>query len=146
MGGMPTDEDAIRTLIYTYAERLDAGDLDGVAALFAHATWRAGAADMEPLRGTEAVRHAYDGVILYDGAPATKHVISNVVVEVEPSGARATARSYFTVFQARPDFPLQPIICGGYHDAFECVDGRWRFADRLILPDLLGDLSRHLAS
>ena len=26
----------IENLVYTYAERLDAGDLDGVAALFAH--------------------------------------------------------------------------------------------------------------
>jgi hypothetical protein len=54
------------------------------------------------------------------------------------------ARSYFTVFQALPDFPLQPIIAGRYHDAFERVDGTWRFADRLILSDLIGDLSRHL--
>jgi len=28
----------IENLVYTYAERLDAGDLDGVAALFADAT------------------------------------------------------------------------------------------------------------
>ena len=40
--------------------------------------------------------------------------------------------------------PLQAILCGRYHDAFERVGGAWRFADRLILPDLVGDLSRHL--
>ena len=55
---------------------------------------------------------------------------------------RAVARSYFTVFQAPPDFPLQPIVIGRYHDAFARVDGAWRFADRL--SDLIGDLSRHL--
>ena len=27
---------------------------------------------------------------------------------------------------------------------FERVDGVWRFADRLIFSDLIGDLSRHL--
>jgi len=57
---------------------------------------------------------------------------------------RAAARSCFTVLQARPDFPLQAILCGRYHDAFERVGSAWRFADRLILPDLVGDLSRHL--
>ena len=134
--------DAITALIHGYAERIDAGDLDGVAALFADATWRspgrAGA-----LRGTAEVRRAYDGVILYDGLPCTKHVISNVTVTVDETGTTATARSYFTVFQARPDFPLQPVIAGRYHDAFVDVGG-WRFADRLIIPDLIGDLSRHL--
>ena len=34
---MVADVEAITALIMTYAERLDAGDLDGVAALFAHA-------------------------------------------------------------------------------------------------------------
>jgi 3-phenylpropionate/cinnamic acid dioxygenase small subunit len=139
---VPTDVDAITALVMTYAERLDAGDLDGVAALFTNATWRS-PARTEPLRGAEQVRRAYDGVLLYDGIPATRHVITNLVVEIDPPD-RARARSYFTVFQARPDFPLQAVICGRYHDAFERVDGAWRFADRLILPDLIGNLSRHL--
>lgn len=135
------DAAQITTLIHTYAERIDAGDLDGVAALFADATWRS-PGRAEPLRGAAEVRRAYDGVILYDGVPSTKHVVTNVVVEV--TGDTATARSYFTVFQARPDLPLQPIIAGRYHDAFARAGGVWRFADRLIVPDLIGDLSRHL--
>jgi 3-phenylpropionate/cinnamic acid dioxygenase small subunit len=139
---VPTDVDAITALVMTYAERLDAGDLDGVAALFAHVTWRS-PARAEPLRGADEVRHAYDGVLLYDGIPATRHVVTNLVVELGPPD-RARARSYFTVFQARPDFPLQAIICGRYHDAFERAAGAWRFTDRLILPDLVGDLSHHL--
>ena len=134
---------AITALIHAYAERLDGGDLDGVAALFADATWRS-PARAEPLRGAAAVRRAYDGVILYDGVPCTKHVVTNVVVVVDEGARTATARSYFTVLQARPGFPLQPIIAGRYHDAFARVRGRWRFADRLILPDLIGDLSHHL--
>lgn len=140
---MPSDEDAIAALIHAYAERLDDGDLDGVAALFAEATWRT-PARAEALRGAAAVRRAYDGVLLYDGRPCTKHVVTNLVVTVAPDGATAAARSYFTVLQARPDLPLQPIICGRYHDAFARDARGWRFADRLILPDLIGDLSRHL--
>src|SRR2546425_8621375 len=98
-----------------------------------------------PLYGIAAVRRAYDVVLLYDGSPCTRHVVTNLVVELDGPD-RAAARSCFTVFQARPDFPLQPILCGRYHDAFARVDGSWRFADRLILPDLIGDLSRHLRS
>ena len=139
---VPSDAEAISALIMTYAERIDAGDLDGVAALFARATWRV-PARTEPLWGTAAVRRVYDAVILYDGVPCTRHVVTNVVIELRGAD-RAEARSYFTVLQALPDFPLQPIIAGRYHDAFERVDGRWRFADRLILSDLIGDLSRHL--
>ena len=139
---VPSDVEAISALIMTYAERIDAGDLDGVAALFAHATWRV-PASTEPLWGSAAVRRVYDAVILYDGVPCTRHVVTNVVIELRGVD-RAEARSYFTVLQALPDFPLQPIIAGRYHDAFERVDGRWRFADRLIISDLIGDLSRHL--
>jgi uncharacterized protein (TIGR02246 family) len=140
---VPSDDvEAIRSLIHEYAERIDNGDLDGVAALFTHGTWSSPGRGT-PLRGADQVRRAYDGVILYDGTPSTKHVISNVTIELMDDHT-ATARSYFTVLQARPDLPLQPIIAGRYHDRFERVDGRWRFADRQILPDLIGDLSRHL--
>jgi ketosteroid isomerase-like protein len=137
------DVEAIRALIHEYAELIDLGQLDAVAALFTHGTWSSPGRGT-PLRGAEQVRHAYDGVILYDGIPCTKHVISNVTIEIADDAATAAARSYFTVLQSRPDFPLQPVIAGRYHDRFELADGSWRFADRQIIPDLIGDLSHHL--
>ena len=138
------DADAIRSLIHSYAELLDAGDLDGVAALFEHATWRSSTRS-DVLRGSEQVRDAYRNVILYDGVPRTCHIISNVTVVCDSSPV-ATARSYFTVLQSAPGFALQAILAGGYHDELEQVDGEWRFTDRLILPDLVGDLSHHMAA
>jgi 3-phenylpropionate/cinnamic acid dioxygenase small subunit len=137
------DVEAIRTLIHRYAELIDLGELDAVAELFAHATWRSSVRD-DVLRGTEQVRRAYDAVVLYDGTPCTMHVISNVAVELAADAATATARSYFTVLQARADLPLQPILAGRYHDRFERVDGAWRFADRMITPEFVGNLSRHM--
>ncbi len=138
------DVHAVTALIHTYAERLDTGDLDGVAQLFEHATWGSPGRG-EALRGTAQVRRGYDGVILYeDGTPRTKHVISNVTLDVDEVMGSATARSYFTVLQAVADLPLQPIIAGRYHDAFERVEGQWRFSERVIIPDLIGDLSHHL--
>lgn len=134
----------IAALVYRYAELLDQGDLDGVAALFEHATWGSGTRP-ERMRGIEQVRRMYDGVILYeDGTPHTKHVITNLVIEHEDGATQATARSYFTVLQAMDELSLQPIIAGRYEDRFENVDGQWRFAERIIHPDLQGDLSHHM--
>jgi 3-phenylpropionate/cinnamic acid dioxygenase small subunit len=137
------ERDEIAALVYRYAELIDAGDLDEVAALFEHATWGSGTR-AERMRGTEEVRRMYNGVILYeDGTPHTKHVITNLVIDHDDGGVDASARSYFTVLQAH-DGGLQPIIAGRYDDRFERVDGRWRFAERIIHPDLQGDLSHHM--
>lgn len=141
---MPTDREAVTDLILLYAERLDLGDLEGVADLFAHATLRSNHRE-EGLRGREAALGLYrDTVQLHDGVPSTKHVTTNVIVTIDADGTRASARSYFTVLQARPELPLQPIIAGRYHDRFEKASSGWRFAERLILVDLVGDLRRHL--
>ena len=136
-------QDAIAALIHCYAELLDAGDLDGVAELFADADY--GSPNQGRIHGSAAVRKVYEPVILHDdGTPRTKHVISNVTIEVEQDATAAAARSYFTVLQAVDGLPLQAIIAGRYHDRFAFVDGEWRFAERMILPDLIGDLSRHM--
>lgn len=142
---MRSDRGAIAALIYTYAELLDAGDLDAVGRLFARATLRSNLAPDAVLQGAEAATNLYRGtVVLYDGSPCTKHVTTNVIVEVDAEGATASARSYFTVLQARPELPLQPIIAGRYHDRFARTDGVWHFVDRMILVDLVGDLRFHL--
>jgi len=140
---MTEDVEAIRALIHRYAELLDLGELDAVAQLFARSTWRAAGRDVV-LRGTEEARTAYLGVMLYDGVPCTKHQMTNVTIEPADDARSARARTYFTVLQARPDLPLQPIIAGRYEDEFACDDDGWYFTDRLIIPDLIGDLSRHM--
>jgi 3-phenylpropionate/cinnamic acid dioxygenase small subunit len=143
---MRDDHEEIARLIHLYAERLDEGDFQGVADLFTHAVLRSNHRP-DGRRGRDAALQLYrDTVQLHAGKPATKHVITNLVVELEPDAPIATARSYFTVFQARPELPLQAIIAGRYHDRFEKVDRAWRFSDRLILVDLLGDLRFHLKS
>jgi 3-phenylpropionate/cinnamic acid dioxygenase small subunit len=137
-----TARDAIADLIHTYAERLDGGELDGVAALFAHAAYgRPGG----PVRhGAPEVRAALEVVRLHDGSPRTKHVITNLIVEVDEAAGTATARSYFTVLQATPALPLQPILAGRYHDRFHQSPHGWRFTERLIHLDLIGELREHL--
>ena len=77
-----------------------------------------------------------------DGTLRTKHVITNVIIELD--GDRASSRCYCTVIQGTETFPLQPIAAGRYFDRFEKVDGAWRFAERVFVSHLLGDLSAHV--
>jgi len=136
-----SDRDQIVALIHEYATLLDAGDLDGVAALFEHAELGS-TRHPRRLRGTAAARTNYDNVIIYDdGTPRTLHQITNVTVWID--GATATARSCFTVLQVTGQ-GLHPILAGDYHDRFEHVDDGWRFTERIFAPRLIGDLSQHM--
>jgi len=138
-----TDLASITALIHAYARPLDTGDLDGVAALFEHSTWRSALTE-SVLQGKDQVRAVYDGVRLYDGIPRTKHLITNLSIDVETAADRATAECYFTVLQGIvPGEPIEIILSGQYVDRFERAGGRWRFSDRLIAVDLAGDLTRH---
>ena len=129
-----------------YAERLDAGDLDGVAALFEHAVVRAARTGTE-LVGRDAVRGMYDPVIRYDdGTPHTQHVLANIEVRVDEDAGTATSRCVFTVWQATPTDGLRPVLTGRYDDSFARVGTDWRFTERVIHADLLGDLSAHMRS
>ena len=141
---MTSDEQAIRNLLFSYAERIDRGDLDGMARLFEHASYRAG--DQPPLSDWRRVADLNKSlVILYeDGTPKTQHDTTNVRIEIDGSGVRASAFSRFTVLQAAPGQALQVIVAGRYHDGFEKHAGAWRFASRHIFMDLIGDLSHHL--
>src|SRR3954449_1160878 len=140
---MVDDVHAITELLHEYTRRLDAGDLDGVAALFAAAELRSSGHD-RVRRGAAEARSIYDRVILYDdGTPRTLHQLTNISVDV--AGDTATARSYFTVLQVTGQ-GLHPVLAGEYRDTFDRVDGSWRFRSRLFDPKLFGDLSRHMTS
>lgn len=142
--GVADHAHAISGLILRYAERIDAGDLDGLAALFDQAVLRTeGFPDLR--RGRDEVRALYAQMVrLYDGRPSTQHITTNIRVEVSPDEGTAEAWSKYTVFQARPELPLQAIISGRYHDTFSRDDQGWHFTERVISIDLVGDLSQHL--
>ena len=80
---------------------------------------------------------------LYDGIPRTSHLCLNVIIELDDTATSAAVRSRYLVLQETDDLPLQPIITGRYHDRFERVDGKWRFAERRFIIDLVGEMSSH---
>ena len=146
----------IEKLIYGVAEALDDGDLARVRDLFAQA-------EVIPqpgwvLRGGQAVAEMFaKHTIFYDAngpadpwapgtKPHTRHVVTNLVIEVADDFASATAKSYVIVFQARPELPLQPVFRNRYRDRFVRDGGVWRFAAREMVHDELGagNTSQHL--
>ena len=140
------DVEAVTALVLAYAELLDAGDLDGVARLFDRAVWRS-SQHPEGLRGVEAIRRVYDGVRLHEGSPRTKHVISNLLVEVDDGIGSASSRCSFTVLHGVDSLSSQPILSGRYRDGFARDapdDGAgWHFTERVTLVDLTGDVGGH---
>jgi hypothetical protein len=139
----------IENLLYSYAERIDAGDLDGVAELFTHGRI-CGQENGPPetvFEGRDAVRGLYDmATRIYDdtGTPKTHHVTTNARIEVDEEAGTASCSSYYSVTQATDELPLQLIITGRYHDTFHRVGGAWWFDSRTMFVDQIGDLSHHL--
>ncbi|HTZ10164.1 MAG TPA: nuclear transport factor 2 family protein [Acidimicrobiales bacterium] len=135
---------AVTNLVARYAELIDGGDFAGLGQLFAEAVF--GGEGDAVVRGGQAVEGIFRSMVMVhdDGTPRTKHVTTNLQVEVDEGGEVATARSYVTVFQALPDLPLQPIVAGRYRDRFARREGRWVFVERRFVTDLVGDVHRHL--
>lgn len=141
---MSNDHEEIRALVHAYPERLDSGDLEGVADLFAHARLVAG--DGSVFEGRDTLLGLWKASVrLYDdGLPHCCHLISNLTITVDPDGKSATSSSYVQVMQAVDDFRLQPVAISQHRDRFSKVEGRWRFVERRDRQLLVGDMSRHV--
>jgi SnoaL-like domain len=133
---------AIHTLVMIYAEHIDSARFAEAAAMFENATYRVEHLSEQYQSPAELQEFFASRRLFADGTPRTKHVFTNVIIEVD--GHRAHASSYATVFQQTDELPLQPIACGRYLDTFERRGDGWRFTDRLITEFLLGDRSQHV--
>lgn len=133
----------IENLIATYAFLVDDGEFAQLGNLLADADFSLNGGP--PIRGHDAIeRFAHDTLQTYDdGTPKTRHVTTNIIIEVDEETDTAVSRSYYTVFQALPDFPLQAIASGRYQDRFRCQNGRWCFAERIVTTSFVGDVSHH---
>lgn len=145
----------IRAIIVSYFDALDRGDMDTLGEVFRYGRTRSTSIGREQQDVLKAVDDPYEGsrravevfqqsTRFFDGIPCTKHFTTNLSIHVDPDGKRATSKSRFTVVQARPGLPLQPIVSGRYHDSFELREGRWWLVDRFEDCFLWGDVSHHL--
>ena len=137
---------AIENLMFTYAERIDAGDFKGLAKLFAKARIIGPKGDVQGT-GSDEIEKIYlrSTQVFEDGTPMTQHVTTNLILEFAPDGRSCAVRSRFTVVQAVDGFGLQPIITGYYEDKFAYTEADgWHFTERRMKPKLAGNLTRHL--
>ena len=133
----------IANFVYGMAEAIDDGDHERIESLFGDATFQLG--DRDPRVGGAAFRRTIErSAIHYDGRPRTLHVVTNLQIDIEDDQRAAHSKAYVTVFQSLPDFPLQAVLTGRYHDEFASDEaGRWRWVARRMQIDHLGDTSRH---
>ena len=127
----------ITDLMNLYCTAIDSGDLKTFSRLFANATWVA--------EGRVPGPESMNNMILYaDGTPRTKHVITNLTLDIDEAASTASGHSYVTVYQQTPEFPLQAIFVGEYYDAFSLSAQGWAFTRREIRHSLIGNMRAHL--
>ncbi|MBT2501715.1 nuclear transport factor 2 family protein [Curtobacterium sp. ISL-83] len=134
-------ESAITRLIYTYCHRLDGADLAGAAALFEHARWQ-----LSPdviCQGSAEHLDALQVIRVYGDRLGTRHVVSNLLIDIAEDGLSAKSVSYVDSIQVTAEFPLQLIFQGRYLDTFVFENGAWRFDERIVDADGAGDMSAH---
>jgi hypothetical protein len=136
------DRRAVLELLAAYGERFDRGDFEAFAELFSQGTWfpteHAGP-------GAAVVRQwCAEQVQLHDGLPRTRHLTSNLWLDLDVVSGTGAAESHVTVWQGMGGFPLQVVFAGRFHDRLHRIGDRWCFEQRRVEPELMGDLSRHL--
>ncbi|MCZ4519477.1 nuclear transport factor 2 family protein [Rhodococcus ruber] len=151
-----TEEDAMSTSGYNaianilarYAQRIDAADFDGVGDLFAKAVVEMdGPEGRVRLEGADAVSGFFraSARVYEDGSTHTRHVITNLIIDVDEDAGTGSSSSSAVVLQAVEGvIALQPILVGSYDDTFERVGTEWSISSRFLSIDLMGDVSKHL--
>lgn len=139
-----SDRMAIESVIFRYARYVDTAQWEALGRLFAAAKVTANKTD-RVLAGAAVVGDYWKATnrVHDNGTLRTQHVVTNLEFEPQPDGT-IRVFSCFTVFQATPKLPLQPIAAGRYDDVFEKADGAWRFRSKHIDVTLVGDTSEHL--
>jgi hypothetical protein len=134
----------IENLIRSYAWNTDNGEFDKLGELLGDADFVRN--DSAPFHSAEQVeQYARDTLMTYeDGTPHTRHITTNVIIEVADDDQSATSRSYYTVLQSLTDFALQVIATGRYTDRFARINGEWRFTARTVTSGYFGDVSHHI--
>jgi hypothetical protein len=136
---MNSDRDQIENLMARYCRSYDEGNFEAYAELFRHGDIAGPTGHCATV--AEVAAYHRRNCLLYNGKPNTRHVITNIHIEID--GATASAESYVTIYQAAPSFPLQVIFVGSYIDQFHKIDDQWWFKNRRAEAHLVGDLSKH---
>jgi uncharacterized protein (TIGR02246 family) len=127
-------EAALRRLAADYCQAFDDRGLDRFVALWHEdATW-----ELLPgtvLTGHEGIRSAVEGA--WGALPATRHLTTNHVVEVDGESGTGSAQ-VLAFIQAADGTWSQGVFT--YTDVYERRNGRWAFARRGAVPHVQAPL------
>jgi hypothetical protein len=130
------DRDEIAALVHGYAELLDGGDVEGVIGMFSRATWRS-AATGTVLRTPDELRAVYSSLVPDDGPIRTRHLVHNLIVELDDGADEAAARCSYTVLEGgERGAPVRILLVGRYEDRYARGEDGWHLTDRLFHVDL----------
>jgi ketosteroid isomerase-like protein len=130
-------KDAIRELMATYAQALDACRFADVAACFApDGEW---STDYGAARGPAEIEAFIRGIVPMKGeGPQRKHYITNIIIKVDGETASAVS-DYLIVREAEGG--LIPVMGGTYRDKFVKTPAGWRFSRKELEHHIAGDMA-----
>lgn len=134
------EKDAIGDLLSEYCFHVDNGDYEDWINLFtADGAFVAG--PMGTNKGHEALTTFAAKALPAKGeGNGMKHCTMNSMIKV--NGDEASAESYIVLVAGSPesDGGTTTPLAGRYRDKLRKVNGQWRFAEREVLFDILGEL------
>jgi uncharacterized protein (TIGR02246 family) len=122
----------IRNLYSRYAHALDGGDAAAFVDCFAEdAGFWPNTGPFQPDKGRFAGRDAIGGFVVSTGDRRPRHLILNLLIEVDPDTATtATATALFLLMDTASG-ELRAL--GQYHDDLsDGTDGRWRLVEKRV--------------
>jgi uncharacterized protein (TIGR02246 family) len=130
-------KDAIRELMATYAQAIDACRFADVAACFApDGEWTT---DYGAARGPAEIEAFIRGIVPVKGeGPQRKHYITNIIIKVDGDTASAVS-DYLIVREAGTG--LIPVMGGTYRDKFVKTPAGWRFSRKELEHHIAGDMA-----
>lgn len=141
------DTEAIRRLLREYGKRLDAGDFQAYAQLFAaDGEWVGG---FGSVKGRDHIAPFMEknmsGPPPWEGpaaasappkpGPVGVHLLTNEIIDVDGDRATAWSRWTYMARNAEGTRPF-PVIVGTYQDVLVRENGEWKFLRRVVSGDV----------
>ncbi|HEV8713207.1 MAG TPA: nuclear transport factor 2 family protein [Candidatus Binatia bacterium] len=138
MASLLEEKDAIHETIAEYCFHFDGGEFDKWVDLFTDdGVFDAGRLGVQ--KGKDALRAFLKNIRLTNGSPMVKHCVMNEVIKV--NGNEATAKSYIVLVRAKGEGALVNGLAGRYEDQLVKQGDHWRFKNRKVHFDLMGDMA-----
>lgn len=132
------DAFAIQQLYASYNHFVDGGRAEEWADLFVDDGTLDTGLGIE-VEGTRAARIEFASSVPAM-MPGSRHVATNLLVDGD--GSTATGAAYLNVWAADAEAGGQKLLVSGiYRDELRKVDGAWKFARRVLVPDAGGPVA-----